>query len=233
MTFDSQEHLGAAVSIRGLDHCYVGATGQVLVLHGVNLELEAGAYAAISGPSGAGKSTLLGLIGGLEKPRSGSIVVAGRELGGLAGDALAKFRRTALGFVFQHFGLLSEFTALENVEIALALAGTPAADRRPAALSLLDRAGLANRAHHRPSALSGGERQRVAIVRAMANRPQLLLADEPTGNLDPAAARGVIQMMEALRAETGCTLIVVTHNVELAGRAEQLFRLEGGRLSAA
>ncbi|MDQ6773496.1 MAG: ABC transporter ATP-binding protein [Candidatus Dormibacteraeota bacterium] len=224
---------GAAVSIRRLNHGYVGASGEVPVLHGVDLELEAGAYAAISGPSGAGKSTLLGLIGGLEKPRSGSIVVAGSELADLAGDALAGFRRATLGFVFQHFGLLSEFTALENVELALALAGVSTNARRNAALSLLERAGLAARAYHRPSALSGGERQRVAIVRAMANRPRLLLADEPTGNLDPAAARSVIQMLEALRAETGCTLIVVTHNAELAGRAEQVLRLESGRVRAA
>ena len=222
---------GASIAVRDLTHGYSSSSGQVPVLSCLDLQLEPGAYAALSGPSGAGKSTLLALIGGLEVPRSGSVVVAGTELSKLAGDALARFRRKTVGFVFQHFGLLGELTALENIELALALDRIPARRRSELALQLLRRAGLGPRAHHRPGALSGGERQRVAIVRAMVNRPRLLLADEPAGNLDPDSARVVIKMLEDLRVETGCTLVLVTHNPELAGRAEQHFRLESGRLT--
>jgi ABC-type lipoprotein export system ATPase subunit len=223
--------VGASIAIRNLTHGYSSPAGDVPVLRDLELDLEAGAYAALSGPSGAGKSTLLALIGGLEAPRSGSVVVAGTELTKLAGDALARFRRETVGFVFQHFGLLGELTALENIELALALDRVPPRRRSQVAVDLLQRAGLGARADHRPGALSGGERQRVSILRAMVNRPRLVLADEPSGNLDPASARVVIEMLEDLQVQTGCTLVLVTHNPDLASRAHQHFRLENGRLA--
>jgi len=184
------------------------------------------------GPSGAGKTTLLSIIGGLERPQAGSAVVHGHDLSNLDGDDLAAFRRDTVGFVFQHFGLLDALTAIENVELALTLDRADRRTRRRRANELLDAVGLGARADHRPVELSGGERQRVAIARALTNRPRLLLADEPTGNLDERAARDVIELLEAGRATVGYTLIVVTHNAVLAGRAEQRLAITDGHLAA-
>jgi ABC-type lipoprotein export system ATPase subunit len=221
---------GVAVHVRELGHAYSTPRGQLTVLDGVSLELAAGGYAAVSGSSGAGKTTMLAVLGGLERPDRGEVLVGGQDVARLSGDDLAAYRRTTVGFVFQHFGLLDTLTAAENVELACTLAGVPPARRRARAAELLDAVGLAYRARHRPAALSGGERQRVAIARAMANRPRLLLADEPTGNLDGESANRVITLLEELRAEHGCTLVVVTHDGVLAARAEQRFFLEKGRL---
>ncbi|HXM59170.1 MAG TPA: ABC transporter ATP-binding protein [Candidatus Dormibacteraeota bacterium] len=217
---------GAEVRLRGVGHRY----RTVNVLDGLDLDVPAGGYLALMGASGAGKSTALALIGGLERPQRGSVVVGGQELAELAGDALAEFRRRTIGFVFQHFGLLDTLTALENVELAMALDGIGRTERRARARDLLDAVRLSGRSDHRPAALSGGERQRVAIARALANRPRLILADEPTGNLDLPAARAVLDLLAALRAERGCTLLVVTHNPEVAGRADAACELAGGRL---
>ena len=202
------------------------------VLHGVDLEIEPGGYVALSGRSGAGKSTLLSLVGGLETPTSGEVVVGGHSVGSLRGVQLAAFRRDTVGFVFQHFGLLDALTAAENVELALVLARAGGDQRRRRAAELLDAVGLADRADHRPRALSGGERQRVAIARALANQPRLILADEPTGNLDGEAGERVLELLEALREERGCTLVVVTHNHAIAARAERRYRVHDGRVEA-
>ena len=175
---------GARVRIDGLRHTFATKQGPLTVLDGVSGELDPGAYASLVGPSGAGKSTLLSLLGGLEPPHSGTVEVDGHRLGGLSSDQLAAFRSRTVGFVFQHFGLLDMLTAAENLEVALTITATPRGRRRQLALHLLDAVGLGPRADHRPLELSGGERQRVAIARALVNEPSLILADEPTGNLD-------------------------------------------------
>ncbi len=220
--------MGVAISLRGLSHTYRTPDGPLTVLGGLDLEVADGGYAAITGPSGAGKTTLLSLLGGLEQPQSGRVEVGGQDLTELGGDGLAAYRRATVGFVFQHFGLLETLTAAQNVELAGTLAGTSPADRRTRAAQLLAAVGLAEREGHRPSRLSGGERQRVAIARALVNRPQLLLADEPTGNLDEDAATMVIELLEAVRRDFGCTLVLVTHNRDLAARAEQRVTLDRG-----
>ncbi|MPY92191.1 MAG: ATP-binding cassette domain-containing protein [Acidimicrobiia bacterium] len=200
------------------------------VLDGVDVSVPAGGYLAVTGRSGAGKSTLLAVLGGLEAPQEGAVQVGGADLGALRGNALAAYRRSTVGFVFQHFGLLDFLTALENVELASTLDGLPARRRQQRAAELLAAVGMADRAGHRPLQLSGGERQRVAIARALANGPRLLLADEPTGNLDGASAATVIALLESVRADQGCTLVVVTHNRQLAARADAHLDLGDGRL---
>ena len=223
---------GVTIAVRGLTHRYPAPEGVLDVLAGVDLDVPAGGYVAVSGPSGAGKSTLLAVLGGLEPLQEGTATVGATDLAGLAGDDLAAYRRATVGFVFQHFGLLEALTALENVELAAVLAGVRPGARRKRAAELLDAVGLGHRARHQPLQLSGGERQRVAIARALANRPRLLLADEPTGNLDEGSATTVIELLEQLRIEHGCTLLVVTHNRALAARAPQRVTLESGRPAA-
>jgi putative ABC transport system ATP-binding protein len=201
------------------------------VLRDVSFHVEEGDYASLVGPSGSGKTTLLSLIGGLDHPQSGEITVGGHDLHKLSGDGLARFRRETVGFVFQHFGLLEALTARENVELALTLAGiSNGGRRRQRAVALLERVGLVDRLHHRPPELSGGERQRVAIARAIANAPRLILADEPTGDLDDETAADVGDLLENLRNEEGCTLLVVTHHRALAARAARSFALRKGEL---
>jgi putative ABC transport system ATP-binding protein len=221
---------GADVRLRGVGHGYGSGRRAVTVLEGLDLDLPAGGYLALMGASGAGKSTVLALVGGLERAQRGTVVVGGRALSRLAGDALADYRRRTVGFVFQHFGLLDTLTAAENVELAMALDGIGRPERRARAGELLGAVRLAGREEHRPSALSGGERQRVAIARALANRPRLVLADEPTGNLDAAAAQVVLDLLGSLRSEHGCSLLVVTHNPVVARRADVTCELVDGRL---
>jgi putative ABC transport system ATP-binding protein len=218
------------IRVRGLTHRYGVGAGSLTILCDAEMDVPAGGYTAVTGVSGAGKSTLLSILGGLEPVQQGSVCVAGEDLAALRGRELARFRRARVGFVFQDFGLLTMLTARENVELALTLTGVPRGARKAQADGLLDEVGLAARATHRPPQLSGGELQRVAIARALANRPAVLLADEPTGNLDEDSAVRVLELLERLRAERGCTLVVVTHNPELAGRAQQRLRLSRGRL---
>ena len=220
------------MQLRAVSHAYGSGDGAVPVLRGVDLDVAPGGYIALTGRSGAGKSTLLSLVGGLESPTGGAIEVGGSAVHRLRGSALADYRRDTVGFVFQHFGLLDALTALENVELSLTLVRMGRVERRAAAAALLQSVGLGDRLNHRPRALSGGERQRVAIARAIANRPRLLLADEPTGNLDEEAGAVVLEVLEALRAEHGCTLVVVTHNQAVAARATQRYRVEAGVVSA-
>jgi putative ABC transport system ATP-binding protein len=223
---------GVAVVARGLQHRYGRGRAAVQVLCGVDLEVPAGAHIALKGPSGAGKSTLLSLVGGLEPPQEGTLSVGGAELHGLRGANLAAFRRTTVGFVFQHFGLVDVLSARENIVLALALARVPPAQRRARADALLDAVGLTDRATHRPPQLSGGERQRVAIARALANEPRLLLADEPTGNLDEDSTQRILDLLDAVRRAHGCTLLVVTHEPAVAERADAVLRLRDGRIAA-
>ncbi len=219
--------------IEGLRHTFATKQGPLTVLDGLSGELEPGAYASLVGPSGAGKSTLLSLLGGLEPPQTGTVEVDGHRLGGLSSDQLAAFRSRTVGFVFQHFGLLDMLTAAENLEVALTITATPRGRRRRLALQLLDAVGLGPRADHRPLELSGGERQRVAIARALVNEPSLILADEPTGNLDDDSTELVIDLLESLPRDRGCTLVVVTHDRAIAARAPIRLRLNQGHLVAA
>jgi len=218
---------GAEVTLRGVSHAY--GRGAVPVLHDLDLDVDASGFVALTGASGAGKSTLLSLIGGLEPLQSGSIVVGGFDLSSLSGDALADYRRSTVGFVFQHYGLVDVLTARENVELSLALSRMSPVARRDRAERLLDGVGLSHRIHHRPNELSGGERQRVAIARALANGPRLLLADEPTGNLDDETTVQVLGLLERIHADTGCTLLVVTHERRVAARARSIRRMREGR----
>ena len=198
------------------------------ILDGVTLDIGAGEVCAITGPSGSGKSTLLGLVAGLDRPSSGSIAVAGVEITRLAEDALARFRRDTLGYVFQSYHLIPTLTAVENVAVPLEIAGAPKALER--ARDLLDDVGLGDRAHHYPVQLSGGEQQRVALARAVALDPPLLLADEPTGNLDSATGAQIIELLLALKRCRGSTLVLVTHDEALAGHADRVVRLHDGRI---
>jgi len=198
------------------------------ILDGVTLAVKAGEVCAITGPSGSGKSTLLGLIAGLDRPSAGSIEVAGVEVTRLGEDALARFRRQTLGYVFQSFHLIPTLTAAENVAVPLEIASLGDAAGR--ARALLATVGLADRAHHYPVQLSGGEQQRVAIARAVALAPPLLLADEPTGNLDSATGEQVIELLLRFNRERGSTLVLVTHDEALARHADRVVRLRDGRL---
>ena len=203
----------------------------VTVLDGVSLDVARGECVAVTGPSGSGKSTLLGLIAGLDAPTSGVVEVDGVDLTRLGEDALAHFRRDRIGFVFQSFHLIPTLTAAENVAIPLELAGVR--DARERAAGLLDDVGLAPRAHHYPSQLSGGEQQRVALARAVARRPGLVLADEPTGNLDSATGAAIIELLLRLNRERGSTLVLVTHDAALAGQADRQIALRDGRVVTA
>jgi putative ABC transport system ATP-binding protein len=220
-----------AVEVEALSHRYVRREGTLEVLGDVSMVMEPGAYFSLVGASGSGKSTLLAVLGGLERPQAGRVVVTGIDLVSLNGDELAHYRRTAVGFVFQHFGLLEALTALENVELALTLNGVGPSRRRRRAADLLGDVGLAARMSHRPYELSGGERQRVAIARAIANEPDLILADEPTGNLDVESAHVVADLLASVRSDRGCALLVVTHNPTMAALADSHFALVGGRLA--
>jgi putative ABC transport system ATP-binding protein len=201
----------------------------VTVLDGVSLDVKRGECVAVTGPSGSGKSTLLGLVAGLDAPSAGSVVVDGVDLTHLDEDALARFRRDRIGFVFQSYHLIPTLTAAENVAIPLELADV--ADARPRALALLEEVGLAARGHHYPVQLSGGEQQRVALARALARGPGLVLADEPTGNLDTATGRQIIDLLFGLNRERGSTLVLVTHDAALAGLADRRILLRDGRIA--
>jgi len=219
------------IEARGLSKRYIGGDGGVItVLDGVELAVNRGEMVAIIGASGAGKSTLLHLLGALDRPTSGEVVIAGKELSGLDDDAVSALRNRTVGFVFQFHHLLREFTALENVMMPLRIAGLADAECRQRALGLLDRMGLAGRAHHRPAQLSGGEQQRTAVARALAADPSVLLADEPSGNLDHGNSERLHDLFAQLTRELEIAMVVVTHNRSLAARADRVLQLEEGRL---
>jgi putative ABC transport system ATP-binding protein len=213
---------------RNVTRVLPSGTVALRVLDGIDLAIAAGEVVAIVGPSGSGKSTLLGLLAGLDRPTSGSVRVLGKPLEGLDEDELALLRRDHLGFVFQTFQLLTNLTARENVLLPLELHRVPNAKERCDAL--LERVGLGARGHHYPAQLSGGEQQRVAIARAFAPRPHILLADEPTGNLDPSTGAAVLDLLFELRNQEGSTLVIVTHDERVASRADRRIRLEAGKI---
>jgi putative ABC transport system ATP-binding protein len=213
--------------VRGLRKEYGTGEGLVRAVYEVDLDVAAGETVAVMGPSGCGKSTLLHLLGGLDRPSAGEVSLNGRRIDNLSENALARIRRGQVGFVFQAFHLMVELTALENVELSALLAGrSPRAARRRAE-ELLERVGLADRARFLPAALSGGQRQRVAIARALTNEPLLVLADEPTGNLDSAATLDVLQLFEALH-QAGQALVIVTHDARIAATADRLISMRDG-----
>jgi len=217
------------VSIRNLTLRLPSGGRLLTVLDAVSLDVEAGETVAVAGPSGSGKSTLLGLIAGLDAPTSGTIVVADVDVTRLGEPALARFRRETLGYVFQSYHLIPTLTAVENVMVPLDLAGVSGAAARAAAL--LAGVGLAARGHHYPAQLSGGEQQRVALARAMALDPPLLLADEPTGNLDSTTGAAIVDLLFGLNRERGTTLLLVTHDAALAERADRVVSLRDGRVA--
>lgn len=212
---------------RGLRKEYGKGEGLVRAVDEVDLDVSAGETVAIMGPSGCGKSTLLHLLGGLDRPSGGELLLNNRRIDNIGEKALARMRRTDVGFVFQAFHLMEELTAVENVELSALLAGrSPRAARRRAE-QLLDQLGLADRAGFLPSALSGGQRQRVAVARALSNEPLIVLADEPTGNLDSAATLDVLRLFEELH-ESGQTLVIVTHDARIAATADRMFSMRDG-----
>jgi putative ABC transport system ATP-binding protein len=215
------------VHARGLRKDYGSGDGLVRALDAVDLDVNRGEAVAVMGPSGCGKSTLLHLIGGLDRPSAGQLSVAGQRVDELSERALAHVRRDEIGFVFQAFQLMDELTAQENVELPALLAGYPPNQARARATALLDQVGLAGRARHLPSMLSGGQRQRVAIARALVNDPDIVLADEPTGNLDSASAFDVLSLLGDLHAQ-GLTLVIVTHDERIATTADRLISMRDG-----
>lgn len=215
------------IEVRDLTKIYVMGEEEVPALAGVSLTIERGEYVAVIGPSGSGKSTLMNILGGLDRPTSGSYRFEGEEVGEFGDDALADFRRRRIGFVFQSFQLLPRLTALQNVELPMIYAGLGRSDRRARAAELLDRVGLASRMGHRPTQLSGGQQQRVAIARSLANRPDLLLADEPTGALDSHTGEEVLKLFHELN-DDGLTLAIVTHDPDVANEAHRRVAFRDG-----
>jgi putative ABC transport system ATP-binding protein len=220
----------AALDVRELTKTYVSGDRQLTVVDQVSFLIPKGSATAIVGPSGSGKTTLLGLCAGLDRPTSGSVILNGTELGDRTEEERASIRNRFVGFIFQTFQLLPTLTAIENVMVPLELRGT--ANAAGGARELLDRVGLSERASHYPAQLSGGEQQRVAIARAFVNRPLLLFADEPTGNLDAETGKVVEDLLFELNRESGTTLVMVTHNLELAARTGRTIKLRGGSIVA-
>ena len=214
----------------GLARRYKMGDTFVDALQGVDLEIARGEFVALVGPSGSGKSTVLNLVGGLDRPTEGEIWIDGKELSASDEKTLTRHRRQHVGFVFQSFNLLPRLTAEENVALPLMFGGVPEKDRRTRARSLLERVGLAERLTHRPTQLSGGEQQRVAIARALVGQPALLLADEPTGNLDTTTGVEIMRLLKELNQEQGLTLLVVTHDPEVASFADRVVRLRDGQV---
>jgi putative ABC transport system ATP-binding protein len=213
-------------TLRGVAKFFQRGSATVRALDGVDLEIEAGEFVALEGPSGSGKTTLLQLLGALDRPSAGDIVFEGRDLAGLRDRELAELRLRSFGFVFQQFNLIPTLTAVENVEVKLA----PIGGGRDRALQMLDEVGLAGRADHLPGHMSGGEQQRVAIARALSVEPRVVLADEPTGNLDTATGAEIIELLAGLAAEHGSTVVVATHDADLAARAPRRLGMRDGRL---
>jgi putative ABC transport system ATP-binding protein len=220
----------AAVRLVDVTKAYGGGAAGVVALDAVTLEVPAGGTLAIVGRSGSGKSTLLHLVAGIDAPTLGEVWVAGREIGRLSDDALTRLRRTTLGMVHQFFNLLPTLSALENVALPALLAGVPAGEARDRAAARLDEVGLAPRAAARPHALSGGEMQRVALARALVHEPAIVLADEPTGNLDSRSAEGVLELLFGLARRHGATVILATHSREAADAADRVVELRDGRV---
>jgi len=218
------------VALSNVRRVYGAGEAAVAALAGVDLTVASGEFVALMGPSGSGKSTCMNVIGSLDTPTAGSYRLAGVEVTRLDADGRALLRRYVIGFVFQGFHLLPRLTALENVELPLLYQGVAKRERRARARAALQEVGLAGREHHRPSELSGGQQQRVAIARAIVTRPQLLLADEPTGNLDSARSHEIMRLLDALNRTTGVTIVMVTHEPEMAEYAQRIVHFRDGRI---
>jgi len=216
------------LKITGLEKTYTSGNKELTVLRDISFAVEQGQTFSIVGPSGSGKTTLLGLCAGLDYPNTGTVELCGQDLNALNEDQRAQLRNKEVGFIFQNFQLLPTLTALENVSVPLELQG--AKDATTKSMALLEKVGLTDRVHHYPSQLSGGEQQRVALARAFANAPSILFADEPTGNLDDETGEKVIQLLLELNKENGTTLVIITHDLELANRTQQILKLKGGKI---
>jgi putative ABC transport system ATP-binding protein len=216
------------IQLREVSKTVTSGSQPLTILHPLTLEIPRGQFVAVVGPSGSGKSTLLGLIAGLDAPTSGEVVIDGVNITRLSEDALARLRGEKVGFVFQFFHLIPSLTAHENVSVPMEIAGVP--DARGRARMLLDEVGLTGRAHHYPSQLSGGEQQRVALARALANDPPIVLADEPTGNLDSSNGRHIIELLQEIHRSRGTTIVLVTHDSDLAAIADTRVVLRDGRV---
>ena len=216
--------------LRGVERRYERGGVAVLAVHDLDLDIAPGEFVSLEGPSGSGKTTLLQLLGGLDAPTSGSIAFDGRELGAASDRALTDMRARHVGFVFQQFNLIPTLTAGENIAVAMEPKKVKREERRQRALELLEQVGLSSRVEHLPSRLSGGEQQRVAIARALANRPRVIVADEPTGNLDSKNAADVMALLGRLQDETGVTVVVATHDPEVAGQSRRRLHMRDGAL---
>jgi putative ABC transport system ATP-binding protein len=216
------------IALREVSKTVVSGTEPLTILHPLSLDIAGGEFVAIVGPSGSGKSTLLGLIAGLDAPSAGDVLIDGVNITKLGEDGLAKLRGEKIGFVFQFFHLIPSLTAFENVAVPMEIAGSR--DARTRAQALIDEVGLTGRAHHYPSQLSGGEQQRVALARALANNPPIVLADEPTGNLDSANGRLIMELLRDIHKTRGTTVVLVTHDAELASLADSRLVLRDGRV---
>jgi putative ABC transport system ATP-binding protein len=220
-----------AVKVEDVEKVYQLGEIPVQALRGVSLELEKGEFVAIMGPSGSGKTTLLNLIGALDKPTKGKIFIDGKDLTTLKEKDLTGLRRRTIGYIFQFYNLIPVLSAVENVELPMLIAGVPKKERDARALQLLEMVGLAKRANHRPDELSGGEQQRVAIVRALANKPAVVLADEPTGDLDTKTGKEIIQLLRDLSNKEGATVVIVTHDPLVADLSNRIFQMQDGKIS--
>jgi putative ABC transport system ATP-binding protein len=218
------------LKISNLKKTYTSGSRSLTVISDINFDIEKGTIFSIVGPSGSGKTTLLGLCAGLDEPTSGIVELCGEDLQSLSEDDRARLRNKEVGFIFQNFQLLPTLTALENVIVPLELQGN--SNAKSIGEELLEKVGLKDRMHHYPTQLSGGEQQRVAIARAFSNNPSILFADEPTGNLDEATGENVIQLLFDLNKQAGTTLVIITHDLELANRTQQILRLKGGKIVA-
>ena len=217
------------IQMRGIQKVYNTGRVEVQALKGIDLDIDRSEYVAIVGPSGSGKSTLMNLLGCLDTPTAGDYVLSGEKVAGLDRNRLSEIRNRHVGFVFQSFNLLPYATALENVELPLLFGGVSARERRARAAEMLEKVDLADRMHHKPTELSGGQMQRVAIARALVNRPAMVLADEPTGNLDSASGRGVVDLFEELH-DSGQTIVMITHDMGLAGLASRVVQIRDGEI---
>ena len=219
------------IEVRSASRTFAMGATQVHALRGVDLEIEDGEFVAVMGPSGSGKSTLMYLLGALDKPSAGSILHGDQDVAACDSNGLAELRGKRVGFVFQMFSLMGTLSAFDNVELPMIFQKVPRAERKARAKELLELVGMGDRMNHRPSELSGGEQQRVAIARALANEPDLLLADEPTGNLDSATGTQILELLKRLNREQAMTVILVTHDAALAGHADRIVELFDGEIS--
>lgn len=218
------------LTVTDVNHSYGTGKIKVPVLFDINLHVNKGEFVALCGSSGSGKSTLLNLLAGLTKPEEGSVMVSGAEISSYSENELCLFRRKSMGFIFQSYNLLPNLTALENVELPLIFAGESVKKRRAKATEILERVGLEGRIDHRPNELSGGQQQRVSIARALVNQPGIILADEPTGNLDSKTEQEIMNLMKQMNKENGTTFIIVTHEQEVAEQSDRVIYLQDGRV---